>query len=128
VRYQQRYFNQVEENDWDVSNRTRLKAEAFICVNGPNIFTNNLWYIALDYEEFIVLDKQLEERYAFKRRAKVGLNYRWTYKHRFDVSFTLQSSRNEIDAEFAATDNVIQFRYRLFLNQSGLPTNSTGED
>jgi len=128
VRYQQRYFNQLEQNDWDVSNRTRLKAEAFICVNGPNIFTNNLWYIALDYEEFIVLDKQLEERYAFKRRAKIGLNYRWTYKHRFDVSFTLQSSRDEIDGEFAGTDNVIQLRYRLFLNPAGLAQNSISED
>src|SRR5688572_27421494 len=27
VRYQQRYFLQVEENDWDISNRTRLKGE-----------------------------------------------------------------------------------------------------
>ena len=128
VRYQQRYFYQVEQDDWDVSNRTRLKAEAYIMLNGPNLFTNNLWYIALDYEEFIVLDKQLEERYAFKRRAKLGLNYRWTYKHRFDLSFTLQSSRDEIDGEFAATDNVIQLRYRLFLNPAGLAPNSTSED
>ncbi len=64
----------------------------------------------------------------FKRRAKIGLNYRWTYRHRFDVSFTLQSSRDEIEGEFAATDNVIQLRYRLFLNQAGLATNSTSED
>ena len=128
VRYQQRYFRQLEQDDWDVSNRTRLRAEAYIMLNGPNLFTNNLWYIALDYEEFIVLDEQLQERYAFKRRAKVGLNYRWTYSHRFDLSFTLQSSRDEIDGEFAGTDNVIQFRYRLFLNQSGLAPNSSSDD
>jgi hypothetical protein len=128
VRYQQRYFHQVEQDDWDVSNRTRLKAEAYICLNGPNLFTNNLWYVALDYEEFIVLDQQLEERYANRRRAKLGLNYRWTYKHRFDVSFTLQSARNEIDGEFTSTDNVIQLRYRLFLNPGGLAPNSVSED
>jgi hypothetical protein len=128
VRYQQRHFLKIEQDEWDVSNRTRLKGEVFICLNGPNIFTNNLWYLALDYEEFIVLDKQLEERYAIRRRAKIGLNYRWTYKHRFDLSFTLQSSRNEIDGEFAATDNVIQLRYRLFLNPAGLAPNSTSED
>ena len=128
VRYQQRYFRQIEQDDWDVSNRTRLKAEAYICLNGPNLFTNNLWYVALDYEEFIVLDQQLQERYANRRRAKIGLNYRWTYKHRFDVSFTLQSAKNEIDGYFIATDNVIQLRYRLFLNQAGLAPNSTSED
>ena len=128
VRYQQRYFRQVEENDWDVSNRTRLKAEAYICLNGPNLFTDNLWYVALDYEEFIVLDEQLQERYANRRRAKVGLNYRLNYKHRFDISYTLQSSRNEIDGDFIRNDNVIQFRYRLFLNQGGIAPNSTGDD
>ena len=128
VRYQQRHFLQIEQDEWDVSNRARLKGEVFICLNGPNLFTNNLWYLALDYEEFIVLDKQLEERYAIRRRAKIGLNYRWTYRHRFDLSFTIQSSRNEIDQEFTGTDNVIQLRYRLFLNQAGLATNSTSED
>jgi hypothetical protein len=128
LRYQQRYFRQVEQNDWDVSNRTRLKAEAYICINGPNLFTNKLWYVALDYEEFIVLDEQLEERYANRRRAKIGLNYRLSYKHRFDISYTLQSSRNEIEGDFISNDNVIQLRYRMFFNSSGLAPNSTSDD
>jgi hypothetical protein len=128
LRYQQRYFRQVEQNDWDVSNRTRLKAEAYICINGPNLFTNKLWYVALDYEEFIVLDEQLEERYANRRRAKIGLNYRLSYKHRFDISYTLQSSRNEIEGDFISNDNAIQLRYRMFFNSSGLAPNSTSDD
>jgi hypothetical protein len=113
---------------WDISNRTRLKGEVYICVNGPNLFTDNLWYVALDYEEFIVLDQQLDERYANRRRAKIGLNYRLNYKHRFDVSYTLQSSRNEIGGDFIGNDNVIQFRYRILLQSSGLAANSTGDD
>jgi hypothetical protein len=128
IRYQQRYFRQVEQNDWDISNRTRLKAEAYICLNGPNLFTDNLWYLALDYEEFIVLDQQLDERYANRRRAKMGLNYRLNYKHRFDISYTLQSSRNEIGGDFISNDSVIQFRYRLFLNPTGVSANSGGDD
>lgn len=128
VRYQQRYFRQVEQNDWDVSNRTRLKGEVYVCINGPNLFTDNLWYVALDYEEFIVLDQQLDERYANRRRAKIGLNYRLNYKHRFDLSYTLQSSRNEIGGDFIGNDNVIQFRYRIFFNKAGLAPNSTGDD
>lgn len=128
VRYQQRYFRQVEDNDWDISNRTRVKGEVYICLNGPNLFTDKLWYLALDYEEFIVLDEQLEERYANRRRAKMGLNYRLNYKHRFDISYTLQSSRNEIEGDFISNDNVIQFRYRLFLNQAGLAPNNAGNE
>ncbi len=124
LRYQQRSFLQVEENDWDISNRTRLKAEAFICINGPNLFTDNLWYAILDYEEFIVLDQQLDERFANRRRARIGLAYRLNYKNRFDVIYTRQSSRNEIDGDFISNDNIIQLRYRMFLN----PAKVTGND
>jgi len=116
LRYQLRYFRQVEAEDWDVSNRTRLRGEIFVCINGPNIFTDKLWYVLADYEEFIVLDQQLEERYANRRRARIGLGYRLSYKHRFELSYTLQSSRNEIDGDFLRTDNVIQLRYKMFLN------------
>lgn len=128
LRYQSRLFRQVEQDDWDVSNRTRIKAEAYFCVNGPNLFTDNLWYLALDYEEFIVLDQQLQERYANRRRAKIGLNYRLNYRHRFDVSYTFQSSKNEIDGEFVTTDGVIQLRYRMFFNPGGLAPNNAADD
>lgn len=115
-RYQMRSFRQVEDEDWDVSNRTRIKAEAWITLNGPNLFTDNLWYTFLDYEEFIVLDQQLEERYANRRRARIGIGYRLNYKHRFDLGYTMQSSRNEIEGDFISSDNVIQLKYKMFLN------------
>lgn len=115
-RYQVRSFWQIEEDRWETSNRTRLRAEVFISLNGPNLFTDNLWYIFSDYEEFIVLDEQLDERYANRRRARLGAGYRLNYKHRFELSYTLQSSRNELDGEFISNDNVIQFRYKIFFN------------
>jgi len=116
LRYQVRAFHQIEDEDWDYSNRTRLRGEMFISINGPNLFTNNLWYSFLDYEEFIVLDQQLDERFANRRRGRIGLGYRMSYKHRFELSYTLQSSRNEIEGEFISTDNVIQAKYKMFLN------------
>lgn len=123
VRYQLRYFRQVEAEDWDVSNRTRLRGEIFVCINGPNLFTDKLWYALADYEEYIVLDQQLEERYANRRRARIGLGYRLSYKHRFELTYTLQSSRNEIDSDFISNDNVIQLKYKLFLNPSKVAAN-----
>lgn len=116
VRHQTRAFHQIEEEDWDVSNRTRFRGEMFISINGPNLFTDKLWYAFLDYEEFVVLDQQLDERYANLRRARVGLGYRLNYKHRFEISYTLQSSRNEIEGEFVSIDNVIQAKYKMYLN------------
>jgi hypothetical protein len=117
-RYQLRYFYQIEAGDWDVSNRTRLRGEVLVSINGPDLFRNKLWYVLADYEEFIVLDQQLDERYANKRRARIGLGYRLSYKHRFELSYTRQSARNEIEGDFISNDNVIQFRYKMYLNPS----------
>lgn len=116
LRYQVRAFRQVEDKDWDVSNRTRLRGEIYVCINGPNLFTDNLWYALANYEEFVVLDQQLDERYANRRRAQIGLAYRMNYKHRFELSYTLQSSRNEIEGSFISNDNVIQVKYKMYLN------------
>src|SRR5689334_7349573 len=44
-RYQVRAFKQIEANDWDVSNRTRLRGEVYWSINGPNLFADNLWYL-----------------------------------------------------------------------------------
>jgi hypothetical protein len=118
LRYQMRYFRQVEAEDWDISNRTRARAEIFACINGPNLSTNNLWYVLADYEEFIVLDQQLDERYANRRRGRIGIGYRLSYKHRFELSYTLQSSRNEIEGDFVSSDNLFQFKYKMHLNPS----------
>jgi hypothetical protein len=116
LRYQQRYFREIENEDWDISNRTRIKAEAFICINQRNLFTDNLWYAIVDYEEFIVLDDQVDERYANRRRGRIGVGYRLNYKHRFELIYTRQSSRNEIEGAFISNDNVIQLRYKMYLN------------
>jgi hypothetical protein len=121
-RYQVRAFWQIEEKDWDISNRTRLRGEIFISINGPNLFTDNLWYTFLDYEEFVVIDQQVDERYANRRRGRIGLGYRLDYKNRFEVSYTLQSSRDEINSEFYGIDNVIQLRYKMYLNPAKTTT------
>jgi Protein of unknown function (DUF2490) len=116
LRYQQRSFKDLETGDWTSSNRTRLRGEVFVSINGPNLFTDKLWYVFADYEEFIVIDQQLEERFANRRRARIGVGYRLSYKHRFDLGYTLQASRNEIDDSFTGTDSVIQFKYKMYLN------------
>jgi hypothetical protein len=125
LRYQSRYFRQIEEQDWDVSNRTRIKGEALISINGPNLYSgDNLWHVILDYEEFIVLDQQVDERFANRRRARIGLSYRLNYKHRFEAIYTRQSSRAEIEGGFISNDNVIQLRYKMYLNPAKTTNNN----
>ena len=116
LRYQQRHFHEIEADVWDISNRIRLKGEFWISITGPNLYKDKLLYALLDYEEFIVLDDQLDERYANRRRARIGLGYRLDYKNRFELIYTWQSSRNEIEGEFISNDHVIQLVYKMYLN------------
>jgi hypothetical protein len=113
---EERLFRDLELQEWHFSNRARLKGEVLISLNKPNLFHENLWWSILDYEEFFVTDEQLDERFANRRRLRLGLGYRLNYRNRFEVIYTLQSSRDEIQGEFNRLDNVIQFRYKMYLN------------
>src|SRR5436190_302462 len=116
LKYEHRFFHEVEAKDWNNGNRIRIKAEIYVSITQPNLFTDKLLYSFVDYEEFLVLDTQLEERYANRRRLRFGLGYRLSYRDRFELCYTLQASRNQIGDSFNRTDNVIQLRYKMFLN------------
>lgn len=116
LKAEQRMFRQVEANDWDTSNRLRLRGEVWIAINGPNLYQDKRWYAVLDYEEFVVTDQQVEERFANRRRGRIGIGYRHNYANRFELFYTRQSSRNNIDENFISGDNVIQLRYKIYLN------------
>lgn len=116
VKAEERFFRKVEADQWESSSRIRVKAEAWMAINKPNLFADNLWYAILDYEEFFVIDQQVSERFAFIRRGRLGAGYRLSYAHRFEIIYTKQSTRDKIDTDFVNSDNVIQLRYKLYLN------------
>jgi len=118
TRFQSRNFHQIEGDVWEHKGRFRLKGEVLISINRPNLFTDKLLYAILDYEEFIVVDQQVNERYANLHRARAGLGYRLSYKHRFDLIYTWQYSRNELGGDFNQIDGVIQVKYKMYLNPS----------
>lgn len=122
LKLEQRIFQNIETGDWDHSNRSRIKGEVLVSLNGPNLFQDKLWWAILDYEEFIVTDQQLEERYANRRRGRIGLGYRLNYGKRFELLYTWQSSRDEIEGDFISLDQVFQLRYKMFLNPAPTPT------
>lgn len=121
ARVQSRNVHQIESDVWEHIGRLRLKGEVWFSINGPNLFTDKLLYSFIDYEEFIVADEQINERFANLRRARVGLGYRLNYKHRMDLMYTWQYSRDEINDVFNRIDNVIQVKYKMFLNPAPNP-------
>ncbi|HRI80459.1 MAG TPA: hypothetical protein PLR06_13075, partial [Cyclobacteriaceae bacterium] len=95
TKWEERFFYELENDNLERSNRIRLKGELWYSINGPNLFTDKLRYALLDYEEFFVLDQQVDERYAFLRRARLGIGYRLSYGHRFELIYTVQSAKDE---------------------------------
>lgn len=118
LKMEERIFHTVEDDQWQNSSRTRFKAESWFAINGPNLFQDHLWYIIADYEWFFVLDQQVHERYANLRRGRLGIGYRINYRNRLEVIYTRQNARNEIGAAFESRDNIIQLRYKMYINPS----------
>lgn len=116
MRVQSRNVHHIESDVWEHKGRFRLKGEVWFSITGPNLFTDKLLYATIDYEEFIVVDEQVNERYANLRRVRAGLGYRLNYMHRLDLYYTWQYSRDEITGNFDQIDSVIQLKYKMFLN------------
>jgi len=125
---EQRFLKNIDDNSWESSNRSRLKGEIRVAINGPNLYHDKLWYAIADYEEFFVTDKQVDERYANRRRGRLGAGYRLSYRDRFELLYTWQSSRNEIEGDFISNDYVIQFRYKMYLNAARPKPATTTDD
>lgn len=122
ARFQSRNFHQIETDVWEHKGRFRLKGEVWISINRPNLFNDKLLYAVLDYEEFVVADQQVDERYANQRRARFGLGYRFNYKHRFDLFYSWQQSRDEIMGDFVQSNGIIQLKYKLYFNPAPTAT------
>jgi hypothetical protein len=119
VRFEQRNLQSQETHDWTHSHRTRVRFETVIPLNKKTMFAgDHLWYSVIDAEWFIVMDQDLQERYANRFRLRAALGYRLNYTWRFELMYTLQESKDVIDGNFVTTDNIFRFRIKHFLNKT----------
>ncbi len=119
LRFEQRNLQNQEVGDWDRSVRSRLRAETIIPINKKTMFAgDNLWYGILDGEWFIVLDQDVEERFANRFRLRTGIGYRLSYNFRFEIIYCLQESRNTLGDDFYTSDSIFRFRVKQYLNKS----------
>ena len=68
--------------------RWRNRLEFKFAINEPNLATEGVWYLMADAEWFVPLaNDEAPERFATKRRTRLGLGYRRSYQWRFEVFF-----------------------------------------
>lgn len=118
LRFEQRNLQDQETNEWDHSTRTRIRAEGQIPLNQKSMFENKLWYALVDAEVFLVLDKDVNERFANRFRFRSGIGYRFSYGTRLEFMYTLQQSKNTIDDDYSTVDNIFRIRLKHFINKA----------
>jgi hypothetical protein len=117
LRLEQRNFLNLDSNEWESVFRPRARAESVIPINRENYYQDKLWYAIADVELLFSVD-DVEERFANRFRARVGVGYRVNYSSRFEFVFMGQHSRNGINENFTSTDAVFRFRYKHYLNKA----------
>jgi hypothetical protein len=115
LRWERRFFRDLEVGVWENSNRTRARGEIIFPINRPSYSTDDVWYALGDFEYFFILDQDVRERFANRSRTRIGLGYRKSYFWRFEVIYTFQQSRNKIEDAFTSFDNIFRLRIKHYL-------------
>jgi hypothetical protein len=118
LQFEQRNLYHQESSTWNHSLRSRFRVESLIPINRKKISENNLWYGLLDAEFFWVMDKQLKERYSNQMRFRLGAGYRVSYNWRFEIIYTDQFTRNNLDQDFQEVSNIFRLRVKHFINKA----------
>lgn len=114
TRYEARRMYTPGEGTVERSHRTRLRAEIAIPLDVRSYDSDSMWYALLDAETFIVLDQDLNERFANRGRARIGLGRKFSYNWRAELIYTLQRSRDAITDDDFTTDHIIRFRVKYY--------------
>ena len=118
ARLEQRNFLNLETKEWDKTLRPRFRLESLIPLNAKDIFQNKMYYIIADVEWLWKLQDDVNERFANRFRARVGLGYRLNYTWRFEIIYMLQFSREAISDDYSSTDNIFRVRLKHYINKA----------
>lgn len=119
VRFEQRNLQNLESREWNHSTRSRVRVETVIPLNKPTMYAGDkLWYSVIDGEAFIVMDQDVQERFANRIRVRAGIGYRVSYGLRLEFLYTWQDSRNTLDSDFTDVANIFRFRVKQFFNKA----------
>jgi hypothetical protein len=111
--------------DWQISNRTRIGLDMVVAMNHPTIYNDKLWYLLVDGELFVVLDQDIDERFANVRKFRMGMGYRLNYGNRFEFIYQVNKSRTTIDTPFDTRDTIFRVRWIMVLNPPRSPTTNS---
>jgi hypothetical protein len=125
-RVEQRNFLNLDTDTWETVVRPRIRAEALIPISRKSYYDDKLWYGIVDMELLFSKD-DVQERFANRFRARMGIGYRLSYTSRFEFIYMIQQSRSGIDEDYQTSDNIFRFRYKHYLRKKK-PTKLSGSN
>ncbi len=113
LRLEQRFQLNTGGDSWTLQTRLRYKLGTRVPINHPSII-DKTFYVPLWVEFFDYATGDLEERFASKARATIGLGYRFNKRWRLEFEYTLQGSRVARLENFEGTDNLFHLKLRWY--------------
>ena len=78
--------------------------------------TDGVWYLLADGEYFYYIgDDKPPERFASKRRIRLGLGYRHSYEWRFEVLAMRDEAKETLKDEIDVDTYILNLRIKWFL-------------
>ena len=89
--------------------------ETKLALNRDDLGEDGVWYTIADIEWFVPLDEpQVPQRFATKRRVRLGLGYRKNFRWRFSVLLMADNARDTLDGDVEADARMIDVRVHYF--------------
>ncbi len=78
---------------------------------------DTLWFAFADHEVFVVLDEQLQERYANRSISRLGFGRKFSYNWRAEFVYALWHSRDNMEQERDDNDltHVLRFSLKYYI-------------
>jgi hypothetical protein len=105
------WYSDGTEPQQEVRFRARLELKAPL--NHADLTRDKTFYGLFDIEGFVPISPEVEERFATKYRARVGLGYRFNPRHRIDLLYIRDQVRDTIEDTPTDSAQMLDLRYRM---------------
>lgn len=113
LRLERRHFWYSGDLPHIAETRFRYRFETKLALNKANLASDGVWSLLADIEWFLPLYDELPERFATKRRIRLGVGYRHSYHWRYDILVMSEKVRDTLDGDISIDARLVDFRVKM---------------
>ncbi len=114
TRLEYRHIHYVETDENLNTWRFRGRLELVYPLTNPSQRDPKTLYGLTDFEVFADLaGDEVEERFAYRNRFRLGLGWRHDLEWRIELIYTRQNSKNTLEDDFEKSDNILRIRIKF---------------